>query len=174
MKVLELLDEIEDIIDTASGFPLTGKIMVDASEILEIVKEIRVELPDEIQQAQWIKQERQRILDEAKKEYEDILNKAQQQAEALIENDDIVIRAKKRADEIMTISEENCKNLKMQTFDYVDGILYSFQEKMDQLSAVYLGDMIGNLEKSFETINATLSENRNEIKEMAYRAQAED
>ena len=73
--------------------------MVDASEILEIVKEIRVELPDEIQQAQWIKQERQRILDEAKKEYEDILNKAQQQAEALIENDDIVIRAKKRADE---------------------------------------------------------------------------
>ena len=113
MKVLELLDEIEDIIDTASGFPLTGKIMVDASEILEIVKEIRVELPDEIQQAQWIKQERQRILDEAKKEYEDILNKAQQQAEALIENDDIVIRAKKRADEIMTISEENCKNLKM-------------------------------------------------------------
>ena len=174
MKVLELLDEIEDIIDTASGFPLTGKIMIDASEILEIVKEIRVELPDEIQQAQWIKQERQRILDEAKKEYEDILNKAQQQAEALIENDDIVIRAKKRADEIMTISEENCKNLKMQTFDYVDGILYSFQEKMDQLSAVYLGDMIGNLEKSFETINATLSENRNEIKEMAYRAQAED
>lgn len=174
MKVLELLDEIEDIIDTASGFPLTGKIMVDASEILEIVKEIRVELPDEIQQAQWIKQERQRILDEAKKEYEDILNKAQQQAEALIENDDIVIRAKKRADEIMTISEENCKNLKMQTFDYVDGILYSFQEKMDQLSAVYLGDMVGNLEKSFETINATLSENRNEIKEMAYRAQAED
>ena len=174
MKVLELLDEIEDIIDTASGFPLTGKIMEDASEILEIVKEIRVELPDEIQQAQWIKQERQRILDEAKKEYEDILNKAQQQAEALIENDDIVIRAKKRADEIMTISEENCKNLKMQTFDYVDGILYSFQEKMDQLSAVYLGDMVGNLEKSFETINATLSENRNEIKEMAYRAQAED
>ncbi len=174
MKVLELLDEIEEIIDTASGFPLTGKIMVDASEILEIVKEIRVELPDEIQQAQWIKQERQRILDEAKKEYEDILNKAQQQAEALIENDDIVIRAKKRADEIMTISEENCKNLKMQTFDYVDGILFKFQEKMDQLSAVYLGDMVGNLEKSFETINATLSENRNEIKEMAYRAQAED
>ena len=46
MKVLELLDEIEEIVDTAAGFPLTGKIMVDAEEILEIVKEIRVELPD--------------------------------------------------------------------------------------------------------------------------------
>ena len=29
MKVLELLEEIEEIVDTASGFPLTGKIMVD-------------------------------------------------------------------------------------------------------------------------------------------------
>ena len=28
MKVLELLDEIEEIVDTSSGFPLTGKILV--------------------------------------------------------------------------------------------------------------------------------------------------
>lgn len=174
MKVLELLDEIEEIVDTANGFPLTGKIMVDASEILEIVKEIRVDLPDEIQQAQWIKAERQRILDEAKKEYEDVLNKAQAQAEALIENDDIVISAKKRADEIMTICEENCKNLKMQTYDYVDSILYDFQAKMDQLSAMYLGDMVSNLEQSFDKINAKLASDRDEVKEMAYRAQAED
>ena len=68
MKVLELLEEIEDIVDTASGFPLTGKIMVDAQELLEIVKDIRAELPEEIQQAQWIKNERDRILDEAKTE----------------------------------------------------------------------------------------------------------
>lgn len=77
MKVLELLDEIEEIVDTAAGFPLTGKIMVDAEEILEIVKEIRVELPDEIQQAQWIKDERQRILDEAKREYDTVIRDAQ-------------------------------------------------------------------------------------------------
>ena len=70
MKVLELLEEIEEIVDTASGFPLTGKIMVDAQELLEIVREIRLELPDEIQQAQWIKNERERIIAEAKKEYE--------------------------------------------------------------------------------------------------------
>ena len=49
MKVLELLEEIEEIVDTASGFPLTGKIMIDADELLEIVKEIRTELPEEIQ-----------------------------------------------------------------------------------------------------------------------------
>lgn len=174
MKVLELLDEIEEIIDTAAGFPLTGKIMIDAGEILEVVKEIRVVLPDEIQQAQWIKEERQRILDEAKREYEAILKDAQSKAEALIESDDITVQAKRRAQEIMDIAETNCKQLKLSTFDYIDGILYNFQEKMEQLNVMYFGDMFNNLEKSFDTINNTLSNNRNEIKEMAYRAQAEE
>ncbi|WP_027398520.1 ATP synthase subunit B family protein [Anaerovorax odorimutans] len=174
MKVLELLDEIEEIVDTSSGFPLTGKILVDAEEILEIVKEIRVELPDEIQQAQWIKDERQRILDEAKKEYETILKDAKMQAEALIENDDITVKAKIRADEIMRIAESNVKSLKMSTFDYIDSILFNFQDKMDQLNGVYFHDMFNNLQKTFEEINSTISENRNEIKEMAYRAQVEN
>ena len=174
MKVLELLDEIEEIVDTAAGFPLTGKIMVDASEILEIVKEIRVELPDEIQQAQWIKDERQRILDEAKKEYENVLKDAQRQAEALIENDDITVKAKQRADEILRITETNCKQLKMSTFDYVDSILYNFQDKMEQLNAMYFGDMFTKIETTFDNINATLANNREEIKDMAFRTQNED
>ena len=173
MKVLELLDEIEEIVDTSSGFPLTGKILVNADEILEIVKEIRVELPDEIQQAKWIKDERHRILEEAKMEYETILKDAKLQAEALIENDDITVKAKIRADEIMRVTESNVKDLKMSTFDYIDSILYNFQDKMDQLNSVYFHDMFGNLQNTFDKINGTISENRNEIKEMVYRAQTE-
>ncbi|GAB1475299.1 hypothetical protein MASR2M70_01310 [Bacillota bacterium] len=174
MKVLELLDEIEDIIDTSSGFPLTGKILVDAEELLEIVREIRIELPDEIQQAQWIKGERQRILDEAKNEYETVLKEARTQAESLIENDDITVKAKIRADEIMRVAESNVKNLKISTFDYIDSILYNFQDKMDHLNAVYFTDMFNELQKTFDDINATLSDNRNEIKDMAYKAQVEN
>jgi len=173
MKVLELLDEIEEIVDTASGFPLTGKIMVDSSEILEIVKEIRIELPDEIQQAQWIKNERQRIIDEAKQEYETVLRDAQRQAEALIENDDIIIKAKIRSDEITRIAEENVKQLKMSTFDYIDSMLFDFQEKMDRINVQYFGDMFSNLEQTFQSINTQLVDNRNEIKEMAYRTKME-
>lgn len=174
MKVLELLDEIEEIVDTSSGFPLTGKILVDAEEILEIVKEIRMELPDEIHQAQWIKDEKQRILEEAKREYESIVKDARMQSEALIENDDITIKAKLRADEIIRIAEGNVNELKMGTFDYIDSILYNFQDKMDQLNAVYFQDMFSNLQGTFDKINHTISDNRNEIKEMIYRTQMEN
>lgn len=73
MKVLELLEELEDIVDEATGLPLTGKIMLDAEEIFQIVREIRLALPDDVQQAKWIRDERDRILSEAKTEYERII-----------------------------------------------------------------------------------------------------
>lgn len=173
MKVLELLDEIEEIIDTATSVPMSNKIFVDADEILAVVHDIRRELPDEMQQAQWITNERQRIMDKAKQEYEEILRDAKKQAESLIESDDITVKAKKRADEIMQVAAENARVLKMSTFDYIDSLLYNFQDKMDQLNATYFNDMFNNLQKTFEQVNGTLAENREEIKEMIYRAQEE-
>ena len=169
MRVLELLEEIEEIVDTAAGFPLTGKIMVDSQELLEIVREIRAELPDEIQQAQWIKNERERIIAEAKTQYEAVIDDAQKQADALVENNDITVKAKLRADELMRVTENTAKQLKIGTYDYLDGILYSFQGKMEHLSSIYFGEMFASIEKAFDDINSALAANRDELKDMAYR-----
>lgn len=169
MKVLELLEEIEEIVDTASGFPLTGKIMVDSQELLEIVKDIKTALPDEIQQAQWIKNERDRILDEAKTEYETIIRDAEARAEELVDNNDIMEKARERAADMMRITEENVRQLKMSTYDYVDGILFDFQEKMEEMQEKHFNEMFASFEKTFRNVNETLVGNREEIKEMAYK-----
>ncbi len=171
MRVLELLEEIEEIVDTAAGFPLTGKIMIDSEELLEIVREIRSELPDEIQQAQWIKNERERIMTEAKNQYEQIIADAQKQAESLVESNDITVQSKLRADELMSVTEETAKQLKVGTYEYLDGILYNFQGKMEHLNSIYFGEMFGSIEKAFEEINTALANNRGELQEMAYKAQ---
>ena len=171
MKVLELLDELEDIIDTSAGFPLTGKVLVDAAEIQEILKEIKSELPAEIQQAQWIKGERQRILDEAKAEHESIIKEARMQAEALIESDDITLKAKQRADEMIKSSELTSRNLKMGTFEYIDSILYNSQEKMEKLNTIYFDELFNNISRTFDGVNGTISANRSEIKELIYKNQ---
>ena len=62
MNVLKLIEELEDIIENCSSIPFVQKVLVSKGEVLEIIKEIRIHLPDEIKQAQWIKEERQRIL----------------------------------------------------------------------------------------------------------------
>ena len=173
MKVLELLDELDEMIEVASSVPVVRKVMVDPNEVTEIVKEIRLELPDEIQQAQWIKNERQRILDEAKAEYESILNEARQKADALVENDEITVKAKARADEILRIAQENSQVMKMSILDYTDSMLYNLQEKVDQMYATYFTDMYDDLQATFDKINNNIATSRNEVKEQIYKSQVE-
>lgn len=172
MKVLELLDELDEIIEVASSVPVVRKVMVDPNEIQEIVKEIRLELPDEIQQAQWIKNERTRILDEAKAEYETILNDAQSKAERLVEADEITVKAKQRADEILRVARENSSVMKMSILDYTDSMLYNLQEKVDQMYSTYFTDMYEDLQSTFEKINANITASRNEVKEQIYKSQS--
>lgn len=171
MTVLDLLEEIEDIVATAPGLPLTGKIMVDANELTNIVRDIRLGLPDDVQQAKWVKDEKERIIAEAKAEYEKIIVEAKKQADYLVETDDITLRAQKMAEEIRLSAEEYSTVLKMRTYDYVDKMLFDMQARMEELNLKYFGEMYAKLEKSFGEIDGVLQSNRDEIKAMAYRTQ---
>ncbi len=170
MRIDELIKEIEEIVNTASGVPLTGKVMVDGEEIIGVLNEIEACLPDEIKQARWIQSEKDRILSEAKKEYETVVADAKRHAESLVEKNVILTQAQKRADNLMQITEENIKHLKMGAYDYVDSFLYNFQEKMGELNAMYV-KMFDDIDGTFAKVENMLKDNRNEIKEMAYKTQ---
>ena len=88
MNVDRLIKELEDIVNNASSVPLTNKVMVDGEEVISILNEIEKVLPDEIKQARWIQNERDRILTEAKKEYETVVNDAKRHAEALVDKNE--------------------------------------------------------------------------------------
>ena len=167
MKIIDLLQEIEDILDSAGGFPLTGKVIVDPDEISDILKEIKNELPEEIQQAQWIKNERQRILDDARAEYDRLVNSAREKADQLVDADDITLRAKKRADDIMRATEENVINLKRGTYTYIDEVFSSFQKRLNDLNADYGQKMYEDMSTMFQKMDVTIDQNRAEINALA-------
>lgn len=79
MDILNLLERIEDIIEDASKFPLSSKVMIDKEEVLEVINEIRLKMPDEINRASWVSKERQRILNEAQNEAEELISKVTEQ-----------------------------------------------------------------------------------------------
>ena len=167
-KVLDLLDELEDLLEGATSVPLTNKIVLETEDIFGIIKDIRLALPDDMQQAKWIIDERDRILLEGKSEYERMLREAKKQADFLVDSDEITRR------EIIKDSKIQSKVLKMKTYDYVDRMLYGMQQKMDELNMKYFGEMYTNLEHTFTAINETLTENREEIRSLAYKTQNED
>ena len=90
-----------------------------------------------------------------------------------MENDAITLRAKKRADEIMRVTEENVRELKMGTFEYIDDVLFTFQDKITNMNETYVQRMIADINDLFEKMNATIVANRDEIKDLSYRAESE-
>ncbi len=147
MNVLKLLEELEDIVENCSSIPFVQKVLVDKGEILEIVKEIRINLPDEIKQAQWIKEERQRILAEAQQEADTISEEANKHILSMIEENEITKLANEQAEKIITQAQTNAKEMRLGAKDYVDGLLESVELDLADL------------------INA-IKENRNELEGM--------
>ena len=77
MEIFTLLDELEEYLEGVKAVPFTNKCIADKEDILDIIKEIRLKLPDELKQAKWVKEERSRILVEAKKEADGIVKEAE-------------------------------------------------------------------------------------------------
>ena len=169
MTVLDLLEELEDIVNTTSTVPLTNKVMVDGEEILEIVKDIRQSLPDDVQQAKWIKEQKDNIIAEAKQEYEKVQIEAKKHADYLVDEHQIVSKAQKKADGIQKEAQEYSTMLKLKTYDYLDSTLYDMQTKFEELNGKYLNELFAYMEKTFESTNDVLEQNRAELKEMASR-----
>src|SRR5207245_4526521 len=65
IKVDELLDRFEYLIQNARHVPLSTQIMLNEDELMELIDQIRFNLPDEIKQANWTVSEQQRIMTEA-------------------------------------------------------------------------------------------------------------
>lgn len=170
MNVDRLIKELEDIVNNASSVPLTNKVMVDGEEVISILNEIEKVLPDEIKQARWIQNERDRILTEAKKEYETVVNDAKRHAEALVDKNEVLSRSRKRSEELMKVTDENIRKMKMGIYDYIDNVLYNFQEQMVELNKLY-EEMFSTLNNSFDKVEKLLVDNREEIKDMAYKTQ---
>ena len=68
-----LLEDLEDVLDDATSIPLSKKYAVDVDKIKTIIEDIRLNTPQETKQAKAIVDSRNNILEEAKKEYKEML-----------------------------------------------------------------------------------------------------
>lgn len=101
-----LLEDLEDVLDDATSMPMTKKSLVDVDKIKTIIEDIRLNTPQETKQAKAIVDSRNSILDEAKKEADEIIAQAQAQARELVARDQITQTAQAEAADIMAKAKE--------------------------------------------------------------------
>ena len=132
MEIFTLLETIEEILENSKSIPFSTKAVVDKEEMLDIVKEIRLKLPEELKQAKWVKEERQRILVEAQKEADDIVKEAENRIISMIDEHEITRKAYEQKAEIIETANEMSREISKGTKDYADGILSNIENALQQ------------------------------------------
>jgi len=145
MEILSILETLEDLVEKSVTVPFSGKCLLDKEEILEIIKEVRLKIPDDIKQAKWVTEERQRILLEAQKEANNILKDAESKISSLVDEHEITRKAYDQANDIVGTAQKNAKEIRMGTREYADSVL----NKVEDI-----------LKEAYEVINV----NRQELK----------
>ncbi len=133
MALNNLIDELEDLVETASQIPLTGKVMVDREEFMEIINNIKAQMPGEISQAQKIYQDKDNIINGAHDEADKILSAARSHAEKVIDENALVIQAKERAEKIVTDANNESNEIRERVRDYADSLLENTQVNLSEI-----------------------------------------
>lgn len=123
MEIFTLLETLEENLENGKTIPFSNKIVIDKEEILDIIKEIRLKLPDELKQAKWVKEERGRIIVEAQKEAEGIVKEAENRIIAMIDEHEITRKAYEQKAQIIEAANEMSREISQGTKDYADNLL---------------------------------------------------
>ena len=132
-NIEEILEQLEDMLDTAWAMPLSGgKVMVDGDGIRELLDSIRAHLPSEIRQARAIVNDRAEIVDTAKKEAEAIIRNAEERRNQILSHEEIVVQAQEKANEIHTQTQKRAREMRRSAQEYTDDMLRRTEEILAQ------------------------------------------
>ena len=173
-RIEQLIDEIEEYIDNCKYKAFsTDIIMVNKSEIDELLRELRIKTPEEIKRYQKIISNKEAILNDAKQKAQELINDATIQTNELISEhqimqqayaqaNEIVELATKQAQEILDSATTEANNVKTAAMQYTDDILANLENIIKHSIEVSTKDyntMISNL----NNIDSIVSSNRAEL-----------
>ncbi len=146
-----VLDELDAIVHNASPVPMRkGRALVDRSDLLVMLDELRTSLPKELSDAETVRRESSAMVAAAEEEAGRILEKARERAESQVEHTDIYLRAERRAAEITEEAERYSEEVSSGSEAYRDRIM---------------GDLAGWCENSLSAVK----DSRKELNEAPVR-----
>lgn len=146
MDSIVLLEELRELIEKATTIPFTGYSLINKAIVLQIINEAKEGLPRELTQAEKIKEQRQAIIENAKKEAERFKKEAQKIAVSMIDDNEIHRLAIEKGEEIIRKAKIKC-----------DKINYSIEK--------YASDLLSKAHEAIISANDTLVGLTDEIKD---------
>ncbi len=120
----ELIDVLYGMIEEAWSMPLgKDKCVIEREKALDILDELRGNLPGEIKAAREIVEKRNELIASGKKEADSVVRSAEEKARTLVDDNAISAQARARAREVNAAAEAQTAELKKAAGAYCDDLL---------------------------------------------------
>ena len=139
--------------------------MIDTKEFEEVIEQIRNYLPDELKKAKWVMGEKDRILEDAQKEYQNVKKETMEMMRQNIENHDMVKEAKLRANEIIALAQRDAKAIRIGSREYSTEILSQLDKEIEEKKLQLIQSMQDSFEKTAKEIDEKMTKSSDTIKE---------
>ena len=127
--VLHLIDMLYEMIDEAKGSAFSSdKCVVSRNEVLDMLGEIRAQLPTELQKAQQLIRARDEYVEAAKREADNIRRKAELDAKTIVSESRITQEAREKGHDILRRAEERAQSMLQVTNEYTEDALRRTEE----------------------------------------------
>ncbi len=133
MDILQTIDELEELVETSGSVPFSGKIAVDKNRLLELINNLKLELPNEIKEATWVKDEKERILSEAKADAQRTRAEADEESSRLLDENYIMKLAYEKAEKLVNEANEEASQVRQGARNYADEVLQNTQENLSEV-----------------------------------------
>lgn len=133
MDILELIDRLEDLFNESHSVPFTHSVIVDEDRMLDIIDQMRVSIPDEIKKSQQIMNQKERFLAQAQDEASRITSIARERSAKAITQEEVVVEARRAAEEIIAQAEIEKQKIMQDTDDYIVAELEKFKAELASL-----------------------------------------
>ena len=150
MEILELVDKLESMALQAKKMPLTGQSMVDSERLLELIDQMRLAIPRNVQEAQEVLERREQIINQTMLDARRIRATAESDSRHLVDESELVKSAKKRGEELYAEAEQKAQRL----LQAVEAEARNRRAGADQYCEDVLQKLEGEVGKTLETIRA--------------------
>lgn len=127
--VNRLIDMLYEQIEDAKSPALKPNMsMVDRDELLDLLDELRAQMPIEIKRAQELLAAREKFVEDAKRDVERMMRQAELEAKTKVSESEVLAAAKQKSEAIVSSAEERARRLYQVANEYAEDALSRTEE----------------------------------------------
>ena len=129
--VTRLIDMLYEKVEDAKAPALKPNMsMVDRDEILDLLDELRAQLPVELRRAKELLSAREKFVEDAKRDVDRMMRQAELEAKSKVSESEVLSAAREKSRAMIAHAEERCRRMYQVTNEYTEDALARAEEAM--------------------------------------------